>query len=246
LGFWTRYAFKQGGLAAALEYDNEIFIFGGLTDNYLIHGKSQKYNPMKKTWEELAEMPVPVLNHICVIHKGKFYIFGGDVEPYSHDGSFTTNMVQEYDPSTDQWRLMENMPFKRANMTGQKVGNYLYLLGGYPNDSRVWNSALSEVWKFNLDSLRPEYISHIYTNDANTATIIFPNPVSSYSVLKIDSKLNNHLILKIINTNGQLVFSDVCLNNSYRIGEIILDSGLYIYILEGDSGMLSYGKLIKK
>ncbi len=146
--------FKQGGYASAHAYDNEIFIFGGITDNFLIHGKSEKYNPMEKKWLKLADMPVPVLNHIIVNYDGKIYIFGGDVKPYSHAGSSTTNIIQEFDPSTNQWRLMESMPFKRANMTGQKVGNYLYLIGGYPNDSRNWNSALSEVWRYNLDSLK--------------------------------------------------------------------------------------------
>jgi transglutaminase/protease-like cytokinesis protein 3 len=100
-------------------------------------------------------MPVPVLNHISIEHNDKFYIFGGDSGEYSHNRSYCTDFVQEYNPATNKWRLMENMPFKRSDMTGQKMGNFVFLLGGYPYNSRDYSSVLDEVWRFNLDSLKP-------------------------------------------------------------------------------------------
>ncbi len=75
-----------------------------------------------------------------------------DIQEYGN--SIGTNIIQEYDPATDSWRLMEGMPFKRASMTGEKVGNYVYLIGGYLN-SRDLDEPLSEVWRFNLRSLKP-------------------------------------------------------------------------------------------
>ena len=75
------------------------------------------------------------------------------------DGTFTvqksygTNIIQEYNPAKNEWTLMESIPFKRGNMTGQNVGNSLYLIGGYSN-SRDFDLPFSEVWKFNLDSLK--------------------------------------------------------------------------------------------
>ena len=48
---------------------------------------------------------------------------------------------------------MEGMPFNLGNMTGQKVGNYVYIIGGYPS-SRMFKYPKSEVWRFNLDSLK--------------------------------------------------------------------------------------------
>ena len=54
---------------------------------------------------------------------------------------------------TNEWRLMENMPFKRAKMTSEIVDKYAYFFGGFPENSRDFSSILNEVWRFNLESL---------------------------------------------------------------------------------------------
>ena len=142
---------------SACTLNNEIYVCGGLQvrSNQLISiGNTEKYDPVQNEWMELAEMPVPVLNHISLAYDEKLYLFGGDSGTFTTSKSYPSNIIQEYDPTTDEWTLMEGMPFKRSDMTGQKVGNYIYLMGGYSINSRNWNSALSEVWRFNLDSLK--------------------------------------------------------------------------------------------
>jgi len=103
-------------------------------------------------WEPIADMPVPVVLHSSIVHENKILVFGGD-SAWSTSRSFSTNFIQQYDPSIDSWSLMEPMPFQRSGMAGEKVGNYVYLIGGYTHD-REPSTAVSEIWRFNLDSLK--------------------------------------------------------------------------------------------
>ena len=150
--------YERGEGASACMYDNKIYVFGGLHANseiphlYII-GKSEMFNPISNIWTELADMPVAVVNHISLVHNNKLYVFGGDSGIFTASKSYGTNIIQEYDPATNKWSLMQGMPFKRCNMTGQKVSNFVYLIGGYTS-SRRFKSPKSDVWRFNLDSLK--------------------------------------------------------------------------------------------
>ena len=92
-------------------------------------------------------MPVPVLNHGSVVYNNKIYIFGGDT---IDQNEYPVSFVQEYDPLTNSWRLLENMPFPISNFVCQKVDNFVYLIGGYLSSSRL----SEDVWRFNLDDLK--------------------------------------------------------------------------------------------
>jgi N-acetylneuraminic acid mutarotase/predicted GH43/DUF377 family glycosyl hydrolase len=145
------------GLSADI-LDNKIYVFGGTYKSELNHpsGKGEMYDPQLGIWAELADMPVHVINHFSIVHDDKILLFGGDSSQNSigqWGTSIGTNFIQEYDPVADSWQLMEPMPFKRASMAGEKVDNFVYLIGGYLN-SRDLDEPLSEVWRFDLDSLK--------------------------------------------------------------------------------------------
>ena len=144
-----QYPHLMHGTAEVL--DGNIYVLGGtgIPPDFTSQ-RSEKYDGEK--WEPIAEMPVPVVLHTSVVHDNKILLFGGD-DFWSPSTSNSTNLIQEYDPSTDSWRLMEPMPFQRSSMGGGKVGNSVYLSSGYQND-REPDTKVSEVWQFNLDSLQ--------------------------------------------------------------------------------------------
>jgi len=154
--------YKRAVGATACAYDGQIYVFGGFMFASLYDGttkgtflvrKTEKYDPLEKTWTELADMPVPVAAHVSLVYNDKIYVFGGD-SLFSRPKTVCTSIIQEYDPLTNQWQIMENMPFNRGAMIGQKMDSFAYIIGGYPKDERIYYSALSEVWRFNLDSLK--------------------------------------------------------------------------------------------
>jgi N-acetylneuraminic acid mutarotase len=131
--------------------DGNIYVLSGVGP-----GPDFEIQPSEKfdgeTWETIAYMPIPVVLFSSIVHDQKILVFGGD-SAWSPARSFSTNLIQEYDPASDSWRLMEPMPFQRAGMAGEKVGDYLYLIGGYTQD-REPSTAKSEVWSYHLDSLK--------------------------------------------------------------------------------------------
>ena len=125
--------YERGEGSTACVFDNKIYVFGGLhaipeIPHLFIIGKSEMYDPISNIWTELADMPVAVVNHISLVHNNKLYVFGGDSGTFTASKSYGTNIIQEYDPATNKWSLMQGMPFNRGNMTGQKVGNFVYLI----------------------------------------------------------------------------------------------------------------------
>jgi N-acetylneuraminic acid mutarotase len=137
------------GTAEVLKGD--IYVIGGhgATPDFII-ARSEKFNGQE--WTPIAEMPVPSVNHTSVVHDNKILVFGGD-SLWTRQKSNSMDLIQEYDPLTDSWKLMEPMPFRRNSMGGGKVENSVYLIGGLldQRDPGTWNS---EVWRFNLDSLQ--------------------------------------------------------------------------------------------
>jgi N-acetylneuraminic acid mutarotase len=148
---------RPGGTVVEI-IDNKLYAIGGTANNgwYGPTGKSEVYDLLSGTWTELPVMPVPVHDHRGVVYNQKIIIFGGDYKSSSGctwGCSTGTNCIQEYDPVSDSWRLMESMPFKRVGMASEKVENFIYLIGGYLN-GRDLDQPQDEVWRFNLDSLR--------------------------------------------------------------------------------------------
>lgn len=146
--------YHHGVDGTASVIDDKIYVIGGGTGLTLPMDPVQAEVFDGKMWEAIEDMPIPVLHHISVVHDNKILVFGGDRGAYSHVIGYPTNLIQEYDPATNTWRRMQGMPFNRSAMTGEKVGNYLYLMGGYSSNDRVPSNTVSEVWRFNLDSLK--------------------------------------------------------------------------------------------
>ncbi len=231
---------RPGGSSAII--DNKIYVIGGTYGSGWNNptGKSEVYDLKSKTWTELPDMPVPVIYHISVVHNQKIVVFGGDSSrtPEGLYGtSIGTNFIQEYDPATDSWKLMEGMPFKRSRMAGEKVGNYVYLIGGYLN-GRDLDEPLSEVWRFNLDSLNAYDPSGGIEKLAELSVVdpvsIYPNPFNTNLTIEIKNNMPVNKI-EILSLDGRLVrILDNIQVNSITINRENLPSGLYFLRIHAD------------
>ncbi len=209
-------------LGPAQVINNKIYVIGGPEQSVnngqvtgTITGKVEMYDPGTDSWEEKAEIPHPVSDFISVVHNGKILVFGGDTGAWGPYNSTGSNLIQEYDPAENKWYKKHGMPFKRAAMTGQKVGKHVYIIGGLEN-GRIYNEPLfSEVWRFNLDSLKPydpaidpflptgveeNKISNNLTLHQN-----YPNPFREYTQIKYDLQRGEIVKLQVFNFLGQEV-----------------------------------------
>jgi hypothetical protein len=80
---------------------------------------------------------------------------------------------------------------------------------------------------------------------AGYKSILFPNPIDNSSVLYFDVTIHKNLMLKILDSNGKLIFTDKFLSDSYRIGEKITGSGLFYYVIWDNSKIVASGQFIK-
>ena len=177
-----QYPHLMHGTAEVLNGD--IYVLGGCYyetyPNFFIQ-RSEKFDGEK--WDTIADMPVPSVLHTSIVHDNKILLFGGD-DFWSPQTSSSTNLIQEYDPLNDSWRLMEPMPFKRSNMGGGKVGNFVYLSGGYLDDRKP-ETRVFEVQRFNLDSLQ-EWCKELIINEPSDPLEIGDEVMLTADVLPSD------------------------------------------------------------
>lgn len=190
--------------ATAEVIDENIYVLGGvgLGPNHTPQ-QPEKFDGEK--WEFIAEMPIPVTLHKSVVHNNKIIVFGGD-SLWTQSHSYSTNFIQEYDPATDTWRIMEPMPFQRSAMFGGKVGNYVFLTGGNVDD-RDPLTFVPEVWRFNLDSLKVKAagpVPGIAKTKANQMVLVYPNPANDILHIKVPNQFQNEFELRLISITGKV------------------------------------------
>ena len=140
-------AVSLGGKIYLIGGAYQRFIWGG---DFRVEGKSEMFDPKINSYVPIEDMPVPAAGGASASYKDKILVFGGDTSSSYANGSWKgTNLVQEYDPATDTWRIMKGMPFDRFGSTAHIAGNYMNLVGG--EDRRYIE--LNEVWRFDLNCL---------------------------------------------------------------------------------------------
>jgi N-acetylneuraminic acid mutarotase len=68
-----------------------------------------------------------------VAHQGKLYAIGGHNVGPDNKG----NIVQEYNPATNTWRRLADMPSPRTDIAAVVYEGRIYVLGGHPGVAAV-------------------------------------------------------------------------------------------------------------
>lgn len=196
-------------LGDAVSLDNKIYLLGGAVESgviyYSVHGKSEMFDPETNSWTELKDMPFPVANHTSIVHNNKILVFGGDSAYFQYINSvYGSKLIQEYDPLTDSWRLMEGMPFYRSGHAAQKLGDLVFIIGGVDRPEHK----LKEVWRFDLNYLEAE----TSTNELLQSTVSlftlhqnYPNPFTGSTKISYELGESGSVKLEILNLLGQQI-----------------------------------------
>ena len=124
----------------ACAVNGKIYVFGGTQDN---HGQSvlssvEEYDPRTDTWTEKADMPTPRHSLTVSALDGKIYAIGGAKGALSSAWNWVAyKTVEVYDPVTDTWQKMDDMPLSRTTHAAGVVGGRIYLLDGMGGDSNA-------------------------------------------------------------------------------------------------------------
>jgi N-acetylneuraminic acid mutarotase len=101
-----------------------IYIVGGDgRDN-----RVDEYDPVTNRWTRKADMPSFTTDQATCVLNGKIYVIGGENGPSpEYPGKKTVNV---YDPDTDSWTTVHEMPTRRFGPRASATGKKFYVIGG--------------------------------------------------------------------------------------------------------------------
>ena len=141
---------KRGSPNAAA-VNGKIYVIGGAgnfpgSKDTSIHparphravGTNEVYDPATNTWETRSPMPT-ARNHAAVgAVNGKIYVIGGRLGNAFITRASNTDVVEVYDPATDQWGpAMTRIPTPRSSLTWGTYKGKIYVAGGEFHDARM-------------------------------------------------------------------------------------------------------------
>ena len=126
--------------------DGKIHVVGGggvngATDLHL------RYSPTTDSWDTLAPVPYLAQQPGGGVINGKLHYFGGG---YPNSGTRLDDHYA-YDPKTNTWSKLPNVPIKRVIHKTAVLGDSIYVLSGQPDKKRVdvFNAVTSTWTQYN-------------------------------------------------------------------------------------------------
>jgi N-acetylneuraminic acid mutarotase len=128
--------------------DRSFWIFGGIGSNNSPVGEVDVYDPVTDTWfPNVTQVPTPRAYAGIIEYKGLVYVIGGMVRTGSGWGA--TNRMEVYDPRSNQWTRLPDVPFPSQGGVVGSDGNGIYLLAGTQSDNMVNDTVLNRVMHYN-------------------------------------------------------------------------------------------------
>jgi N-acetylneuraminic acid mutarotase len=126
--------------------------YGGIApDGYSgVFNFNEMYDPTTNMWTTLAQKPTTVAAGPAAVYNNEIYIFGGyfDSENPAQDHD-TYQVVECYDPDSDSWRYVTDMPSVTEVHAVAVVDSKAYVIGGY---SESLSSIVSDVVSFDFET----------------------------------------------------------------------------------------------
>src|SRR5688572_15681826 len=78
------------------------------------------------SWSTAARLPQPLQEMSAAVLRGKIYLAGG-----INSSNEAAKVAFRYDPGTDRWERIADLPVERHHMPLVVVNDSLYAIGGY-------------------------------------------------------------------------------------------------------------------
>ena len=116
--------------------NDKLYVFGaeGGGTPYGVFNFVQEYDPATDTWTSKAPKPTVVSGATAAVYNDEIFLFGGG---YSNSTSSRVyyDVVEAYNPISNTWRTVTNMPYNLGHMSVSVVGTKAYLIGGYDRNT---------------------------------------------------------------------------------------------------------------
>jgi len=169
--------------------DGKIYVIGG---NLYANSVStvEVYEPATDTWTKKTSMPTARCYHAACVVDGRIYVSGGatkwDWALSAYSPSVPT--VEVYDPATDTWTQVSDMPWPRHGHSASVVAGKMYIIGGQ-------DFAVVKLWqegKIDEDEMEELFSTvDVYDpgTDTWTTTARHPFVTSNHTAGVVDGKI---------------------------------------------------------
>lgn len=115
--------------------NGKLYAIGGIDNAHNVLTTNQVYDPKSNTWTERAPMPTARHHMTSSVVDGKLYVIGGrllgdGIDRPVNEALSNFNDNEMYDPVTNTWTKLEQMPTKRSGLASATIGNDIYVIGG--------------------------------------------------------------------------------------------------------------------
>lgn len=131
--------------------NNQLYVVGGCYDISLeeyIHPFGFRYCPLQNKWSTIAPMNVDRCRFSLSVVGNSLFAIGGVSEahddPYGN-GETNYSSGEKYNPNTDSWEFIVQLPEYRSQHASASVDRYLYISGGLDQ----YGGVLNTFWKYN-------------------------------------------------------------------------------------------------
>ena len=126
-------------------------------------------------WERVSVLPTERDGFVTAVVDNKIYLIGGslyaDVDPQKGDrGPFGITVLEVYDPQTNSWQRLADMPTRRTDAQAAVVDGIIYVFGGFSGkDNRFVNTEFPVF----VDAYDPETDTWIRKQDMPDSRVNF-------------------------------------------------------------------------
>jgi len=97
----------------------------------IVYKTVEVYDPVTDTWSAKSDMITGRFSLGASVYNERIYVFGGVIVGQTGSG-VEDSTVEEYDPISDTWTQMPDMPTRRASLCASIVNGKIYTIGGGP------------------------------------------------------------------------------------------------------------------
>jgi N-acetylneuraminic acid mutarotase len=204
------------GSSNAVAHGGKIYVIGGASmhpgsKETFIHparphravSANEVYDPATNTWEARSPMPTARNHAAAGMANNKIYVIGGRIGAAFITRAIGVNIVEEYDPVTDQWGpLKAPMPTARSAVAFGTYRGKIYVAGGEDQDSRKLSAfraveafdPVTNIWtilpsmQFPRHGLAGAFVGnrlHLVSGDAQSASSGAVTHVEYHDVLEL-------------------------------------------------------------
>ena len=87
-------------------------------------------NAAANEWRVISQLPTHRLYFSTAVVDGKIYLIGGTLFENEQDGPFGMSLMEVYDPQTNTWQRVADMPTARTGTRAAVVNGRIYVLAG--------------------------------------------------------------------------------------------------------------------